>query len=112
MNGTAWRERFYINSANFTRYYKSFNMNRRTFIEKTALGAGAISIFPQYLSAQSRSFAPSDTINIGFIGVGKQSMGLLSNIGNLPETLVLAASDVDQKKLARFQNAAEEINNE
>ena len=85
-------------------------MNRRNFIEKTALGAGAISIFPQYLAGRSRSFAPSDTINIGFIGTGKQSLGLLKSIGNCPETIVLAASDVDQKKLARFQAAAGKIN--
>ncbi len=85
-------------------------MNRRNFIEKTALGAGAISIFPQHVIGQKPSLAPSDRINIGFIGVGKQSMGLLNDIGRCPETLILAASDVDQKKLARFKNAAEEIN--
>ncbi|MDX2432364.1 MAG: Gfo/Idh/MocA family oxidoreductase, partial [Bacteroides sp.] len=85
-------------------------MNRRNFIEKTALGAGAISIFPQHIMGRSRSFAPSDTINIGFIGVGKQSLGLLKSIGACPETMILAASDVDQKKLAHFKDAAEKIN--
>lgn len=87
-------------------------MNRRNFIEKTALGAGAISLFPQYLAGRSRTFAPSDTINIGFIGTGKQSMGLLNNIGRLPQTMILAASDVDSKKLARFQAKAKSINTE
>lgn len=85
-------------------------MNRRNFIEKTALGAGAISLFPQYIAGRNRSFAPSDTVNLGFIGVGKQSMGLLNSINQCPETIVLAASDVDQKKLARFQAEAEKIN--
>lgn len=85
-------------------------MNRRNFIEKTALGAGAISIFPQHVIGRSLSIAPSDRINIGFIGVGKQSMGLLNDIGSCPETMILAASDVDQKKLARFKIAAEKIN--
>jgi len=85
-------------------------MNRRKFIEKTALGAGAISIFPQYLSARSRPFAPSDTINIAFIGTGKQSLGLLNDIGRCPETIILAASDVDSKKLARFKGEAEKVN--
>ena len=53
-------------------------MNRRNFIEKTALGAGAISIFPQHVMGHGRSFAPSDSINLGFIGIGKQAMGLLN----------------------------------
>ena len=85
-------------------------MNRRNFIEKTALGAGAISIFPHHVIGRSRHFAPSDSINIGFIGTGKQSLGLLDYIGSCPETIILAASDVDQKKLARFKNAAEKVN--
>ncbi len=85
-------------------------MNRRNFIEKTALGAGAISIFPHHVMGHGRSFAPSDSINIGFIGTGKQAMGLLNDIGRCPETMILAASDVDQKKLARFKSAAGKIN--
>jgi predicted dehydrogenase len=85
-------------------------MNRRNFIEKSALGAGALTIFPQYVAGRTRSFAPSDRINLGFIGTGKQSLGLLTDLGLCPETIILAASDVDRKKLARFRSAAETIN--
>ena len=56
--------------------------------------------------------SPGDRINLGFIGVGKQSMGLMRSIHGCPETIILAACDVDQKKLERFRNAAETANAE
>lgn len=87
-------------------------MNRRNFLEKTALGAGAITILPNHVMGRSSSFAPSDRINLGYIGVGKQSMGLLRDLNNCPETIVLAASDVDQLKLARFKTVAGQLNSE
>ncbi|MCP4314241.1 MAG: Gfo/Idh/MocA family oxidoreductase [Bacteroidetes bacterium] len=87
-------------------------MNRRNFLEKTALGAGAITILPQNILGRNRSIAPSDRINLGYIGVGKKSLGLLRSFNGCPETIVLAASDVDQKKLAHFKSTAEELNGE
>lgn len=56
--------------------------------------------------------APSDRIQLGFIGTGKQSMGLLRFIMGCPEAMVLAASDVDRRKLDRFRQAAEAANSE
>ncbi len=87
-------------------------MNRRSFIEKTALGTGAMTILPNHVLGHSSFLAPSDRINLGYIGVGKQSLGLLSYINECPETIVLAASDVDQKKLAHFKSVAEKANGE
>lgn len=87
-------------------------MNRRNFIGKTALGAGAMAIVPRHVIGGKAYLSPSDRINLGYIGVGKQSLGLLKSINRCPETIVLAASDVDQKKLARFRSEAEKANSQ
>ena len=87
-------------------------MNRRDFIGKSTLGAGAITIIPRHVLGGTGYLAPGDRINLGFIGTGKQSVGLMRSITGCPETMVLAACDVDQKKLARFKTAAENANSE
>ncbi len=87
-------------------------MNRRDFIGRATAGAGAITILPAHVMGGSGRIAPSDRINLGYIGVGKQSLGLLEYINGCPETIVLACCDVDQKKLARFKTEAEKANAE
>ena len=87
-------------------------MNRRDFIGKSTLGAGAITIIPRHVLGGTGYLAPGDRINLGFIGTGKQSVGLMRSITGCPETMVLAACDVDQMKLARFKTAAEIANTE
>ena len=87
-------------------------MNRRDFIGKSTLGAGAITIIPRHVLGGTGYLTPGDRINLGFIGTGKQSIGLMRSITGCPETMVLAACDVDQMKLARFKTAAEMANTE
>jgi predicted dehydrogenase len=82
-------------------------INRRRFIGNSATAALAFTIVPRHVLGGKGSVAPSDRIGLGYIGVGKQSHGLLEDIGRCKETVVLAACDVDQKKLAGFQKAAE-----
>jgi len=88
------------------------NMERRDFIGKSALAAGAFTIIPQSVRAgdKKKSIAPSDKINLGYIGVGKQSLHLLNALAACPETMVLAACDVDINKLERFKGLAEKAN--
>ncbi len=85
-------------------------MNRRDFIGKTTLGAGAISVIPRHVMGGTGFLASGDRINIGFIGTGKQSLGLLGSISGVSETMIVAACDVDQKKLSQFKGAAEKAN--
>jgi len=85
-------------------------MKRREFISKSAFASGAITILPRHLLGGSGFFSANERINLGFIGVGKQSIGLMRSISGCPETMVLAACDVDQKKLARFKEEAEKAN--
>ena len=87
-------------------------MKRREFIGKSAVAAGAFTVVPGKVMGGTGKTAPGDRINLGYIGVGKQSMGLLRSIGESPETMVLAACDVDKVKLERFKNAAEKLNSE
>ena len=79
-------------------------MDRRNFIEKSALAAGAITVIPSCVLAGGKNrFQPSDTINLAYIGVGKQSLGLLRSLNKCPETLVLKVSAA----IARGLNNAE-----
>ena len=84
----------------------SGNMNRRNFIGTTAAAAAAITIIPRHVLGGTGFVAANDRINLGFIGVGKQSYTLLDGIGRCKETVVLACCDVDSKKLSKFKNEA------
>jgi predicted dehydrogenase len=87
-------------------------MDRRNFIGKSALTAGAFTIIPSRVMAKDseNSIAPGDKVNLGYIGVGKQSYTLLGSLNKCLETMVLAACDVDKIKLGRFKEAAEKAN--
>jgi predicted dehydrogenase len=85
-------------------------MKRREFITRSAIAAGSITVIPGHVLGGSGYPAPSERINLGYIGVGKQSLWLLESIMECPETMVLAACDVDRKKLERFVSEAERTN--
>ncbi|MFC6099208.1 Gfo/Idh/MocA family protein [Olivibacter domesticus] len=81
-------------------------MKRKDFIKNTLIGAVGITILPRHVLGGQGFLAPSDKINLGYIGTGKQNSGLLGAIAKCPETMVLAASDVDKRKLEHFVHAA------
>lgn len=85
-------------------------MNRRDFISKTALGAAAVTILPRHVLGGPGFLAPSDRLNLGFIGVGKQMYGLLNQFMKIPEAMVIAAADVDSSKLNNFIGHANKLN--
>ncbi len=85
-------------------------MKRREFIGKSAVATGAFTVIPRQVMAGTGKTAPGDRINLGYIGVGKQAIGLAGSLGKCPETMVLAACDVDKLKLERFKQAAEKLN--
>src|SRR5688500_17165533 len=87
-------------------------MNRKKFLSQTAMAATAFTILPRHVMGGNGYVAPSDRIALGYIGLGRQSMGLLKSINNCKETIVLAACDVDKKKLSRFVGEAEKENAE
>ena len=87
-------------------------MDRRDFIGKSAVAAGAFTIVPGRIMGKGgkNPVPPSDRVNLGYIGVGKQNMYLLSMMAQCPETMMLAACDVDRLKLDRFRKEAENAN--
>ena len=66
--------------------------SRRNFLKLGALGAAAPFILPSHIWAAETP--PSAKVTMGFIGMGKQSQGLLGNFLGL-DTKVLAVCDVD-----------------
>lgn len=85
-------------------------MERRKFIHQTALSAMALTIVPRFVLGGKGYVAPSDRINLGYIGTGKQSQGLMNYINGPKETLIKAACDVDSRKLAHAIELAKKIN--
>lgn len=76
-------------------------MKRRAFIKKSALASSTFSIVPSHVMGFS-GVTPNDKIQLGFIGVGRQGRGLMTNFVNYDNAAVVAASDVDIKKMAYF----------
>lgn len=77
-------------------------MKRREFIAKGLVSSLAFTIVPRVVLGGNGFLAPSDRINLGFIGVGKQSYTLMHGLNNCKEINTLAACDVDRKKLQAF----------
>ncbi len=76
-------------------------MKRRAFIKKSALASSSFSIVPSHVMGFS-GVTPNDKIQLGFIGVGRQGRGLMTNFVNYDNAAVVAVSDVDIKKMAFF----------
>lgn len=88
---------------------KKNRLSRRNFLQKSALAAASITIIPRHVLGGRGYIQPSDVLNIGFIGTGKQGTGLFGNFANLPGVHIVAGCDVDQKKLNRFKERADEF---
>ena len=70
--------------------------DRRSFLKKSAFAVSAPFILPSgLLSAATK---PNDRINVGFIGMGKQSGGLLNNFMRDESVRVLAVAEVDRNR--------------
>ncbi|GGG86186.1 NADH-dependent dehydrogenase [Parapedobacter pyrenivorans] len=89
---------------------KSGGYSRRNFLKASAVATAGFMIVPRQVLGGTGFIAPSDRINLGYIGTGKQVYTLLRNIGKVQETMVVAACDVDRKKLAKFVGEATQLN--
>ena len=76
-------------------------MVRRTFMKKSVLTGSVFSIVPSYVLGYSGT-TPNNKIQLGFIGTGKQGIGLMSNFVNSEEAEVISVSDVDLHKMNLF----------
>ncbi len=81
---------------------------RRDFIKKSALALGAFSIVPRHVLG--RGFvAPNDKLQIGFIGLGKQSRGLASRFVENTNAQIIGGCDVWSTKNDWFRSHVEEV---
>lgn len=78
---------------------KSNNLTRRSFIEKSFIGAAGLTIMPGF-----KGFSANDNLNFGFIGLGQQAMFLLNGFINIEGVKVVAGCDVFGIKRTRFEN--------
>ena len=76
--------------------------SRRRFITLAALAASAFTIVPRHVLGNGH-VAPSDKINIGFIGLGRQSRGLASRFVRMTDAQIVAGSDVWTTKMEWFR---------
>jgi predicted dehydrogenase len=78
--------------------------SRRKFVKQGLQAAIAFTIVPRFVLGRG-FLAPSDRINMGFIGTGKQGRILSGYFKELVYTV--AGADVDKQKLALFQSNTE-----
>jgi predicted dehydrogenase len=81
--------------------------SRRKFIGQSAKAVVAFSILPRFVLGGQGYTAPSDMINLGFIGTGKQGRGLLYNFYD--KANIVAGADVDINKLHYFHSIAADL---
>jgi predicted dehydrogenase len=75
--------------------------SRRQFLKHTAALA-AFSIVPRFVLGGNGFVPPSDQLNLGFIGTGRQGNGLKNSFLNTGEIKVVACSDVYAAKSNAF----------
>ncbi len=74
--------------------------NRRQFLKSFSAAAGFL-IVPRHILGKG-FLAPSDKINLGFIGCGKQAVGLQNRFFETGQVNILAAADPHRLKLDRM----------
>ena len=79
-------------------------MDRRKFLRTAGAGIAGLTIIPSFASA--RTLAPSDTVRLGFIGLGQQAMFLMSGFLQIPGVEIVAGCDVYGIKRERFLKRA------
>jgi predicted dehydrogenase len=82
-------------------------INRRQFLNYSALGLAGLTILPSWTINGIR-IAPSDRVVLGFIGLGRQSLSDFRGFAGCPGVQVAACCDVDSMKIARFKRRVNE----
>ena len=99
------------------------SLDRRKFIQKTALGGAAIGMAPLLAHCEPQQSRPAsggqymggfkaeklETIRAAFIGVGARGGYHLSFLGKLPNTEIVAISDLYEDNVQKWKKHSEEI---
>ncbi len=81
--------------------------NRREFLGNSAKALASFIIVPRFVLGGQNAFgtkylSPSDMVNLGFIGTGKQGNSLANSFLNTKEIKIVAAAEVYKAKLKQF----------
>ncbi len=87
--------------------HKTETTTRRTFVQMTAAGLGAVALHRPAAAAP----AASDRIRVGFIGLGGQGTGRLRGFMAHPDVEAVAVCDVDQNHLNRAVELVQKTQN-
>lgn len=69
------------------------SISRRKFIQTATLSAAGLTILPRFMLGGKGYVAPSDKINIGIIGAGGRSMGIIKELFTLDDVQLIAIAD-------------------
>ena len=81
-------------------------MDRRNFIIKSSLAAGAMTL--GQMSASGRPVAKNDMVQMGVIGTGDRGGGIIRLLHDLPQFRTVACSDIIPFRLEKAVNQAHE----
>ena len=85
-----------------TNDYSPKSFNRREFIGGVATVAAGITVVPRHVLGGSGYIAPSDKINVAYIGLGTQGLRQLPDIIKLPEVQITAVCDPQRKAISYY----------
>ncbi|MEQ8208380.1 MAG: Gfo/Idh/MocA family oxidoreductase [Lacipirellulaceae bacterium] len=81
------------------------SISRRRFVTQAALASGGTSVATQLLYAQAGPTpAPSERIQLGFIGVGGMGQFHLQWFAKQPDVQIVSVCDVDRNRFAAVEN--------
>ena len=75
-------------------------LSRRSFIRTGIAGAAGFSVLPMLKGCGTEA---NDTIRLGFIGLGRQSVFLVNGINQIPGVKIVAGCDIYGVKRERFE---------
>ncbi|MGK0240916.1 MAG: myo-inositol 2-dehydrogenase/D-chiro-inositol 1-dehydrogenase [Candidatus Pelagisphaera sp.] len=93
---------------------KKKNLNRRQFVGGLAAAAPLVAAFPQVVAAKTLGLggavAPSNRINLGFVGLGKHGRGVnLWNLAGFSDCHTRALCDVDRRQFPLALETMKEV---
>ncbi len=74
-------------------------INRRAFIGKVSTAAAAFTIVPSHVLGGGRYVAPSDKINVAYIGMGTQGLRQLPGVIRIPDVQITSVCDPQKKAI-------------
>jgi predicted dehydrogenase len=69
------------------------NIPRREFIKNSVVSLAALTIVPRHVLGGNGFVAPSDKINIGLVGAGGRSIGIISDLFTLDDVQIITVAD-------------------